>query len=114
VHRISLSSLLEDGVPVEHVADRIAQVLAPSGVRVFCDLLEMNACCMANLLDAVVVQQAIPLLDVNLLYRDACLPLLNLAPGAPGEDRKRAEENLGRRGPVMDLAYHPTRGGPPR
>src|SRR5260370_6314097 len=49
---------------------------------------------MAKLLDTVGLQQAIPLLDVNLVYRDACLPLLNLAPGAPGEDRQRAEENL--------------------
>jgi hypothetical protein len=94
LHGISLSSLLDDGVPAEHVAHRMAQVLAPSGVRVFCDLLEMDGCWMAKLLDAVGLRQAIPLLDVNLLYRDACLPLLNLAPGAPGEDRQRAEENL--------------------
>jgi hypothetical protein len=90
VHGISLSDLMQHGLPAEHVAARAVQVLASPGTVVCSDAPEFDAHWLARLLEAGGLGQRLPLLDVRQAYGMACRPLLTLVPTGEGRERQFA------------------------
>lgn len=95
IHGISLSTLADQGAPVERVAARAVQVLAPVNAMVFSDSPAFDGHWLERLLEAANIRQRLPVLHVHQLYGMACRPLLTLMLPEDGRLRQRATERIG-------------------
>jgi hypothetical protein len=97
VHGISLATLMAEGVPVERVATRMAEALAPAHVMACSDAPNFDGAWISSLLEAGGVRASVQLVHVRRLYALACRPLRDLLPLHDGVERESAElriENL--------------------
>lgn len=94
VHGITLETLVRDGIPIEQVAVRAAEVLFAPGAVTFADQPGWDG----NWLDILFEYGGVPgrtgLFDVVEAYRIACRPLMRLLPPPAAIGRERAEERV--------------------
>jgi hypothetical protein len=87
LHGISMSTLIQQGVPHDQVARRAVAALAPSHVLACSDAPAFDGQWLRMLLATAGIPRKVQLVDVNHLYGLACRRLLDLV---QGDERQRA------------------------
>lgn len=94
VHGISLETLVTEGVPVERVAARAAEVLFAPGAVTFADQPDWDGPWLDTLLEFGGVPGRIGLFDVVHAYGEVCRPLMRLLPPHEAANRNLAKERV--------------------
>lgn len=95
IHGISLETLIKDGIPIEQVAARAAQVLFAPGAVAFSDSPGFDGQWLDTLLDYGGVPGRIGLYSIIDAYGQACRPLSRLLPPPEANGREQAEKRVG-------------------
>lgn len=93
LHGIHFVMLIEQGIPLEDVACRAAEVLGEPGAEIYSDAPGPDGYWVGRLLLAARVYLPVPVRDVRRLYGAACRDLRQLVPTC-GATRDRAQQRI--------------------